>query len=165
MTLTEIKTGSTVFVDSNIFIYHFTGVSDECSEFLERCERGELTGVTGMNVILNVLHCLMMVEAVRKDLVKPPHVAAKLSREPRLLKHLNDYFVNTESIREMNISIKPLAFDTLVNSHVSRLVSGLMINDSIIIAGMKQERIKLLATGNRSFEQVKEIRVRIPGDI
>ena len=30
MKLSEIKAGSEIFVDSNIFIYHFTGVSDEC---------------------------------------------------------------------------------------------------------------------------------------
>ena len=39
MKLDEIKTGSEVFIDANIFIYHFTGVSDECGDFLNRCEQ------------------------------------------------------------------------------------------------------------------------------
>jgi len=60
MKLDEIKTGSEVFVDSNIFIYHFTGVSDECGNFLNRCEQGDLTAITSVNVILEVLHRLII---------------------------------------------------------------------------------------------------------
>ena len=63
-------------------------------------------------------------------------------------------FINTEKIQDMGIAIKPLLFETLIHSHVVRLTSGLMINDSIIVASMKQDRIKLLATSDRSFEPV-----------
>jgi len=165
MKLTEIETGSKVFVDSNIFIYHFTGASDECSNFLERCERGKLHATTTVSVVREVLHCLMIVEATRNDLVQPPDVADKLRKSPQTVKFLNEYFINTEKIQYMNIAIKPVLFDTIINSHVVRLSSGLMINDSIIVAGMKQERINLLATGNRSFEQVNEIQICTPQDI
>ncbi len=110
MKLSKIKTGSEIFVDSNIFIYHFTGVSDECSDFLSRCERGELISMPSVNVILDVFHCLMMVEAVRKNLVKPPNVVKKLSRAPQKLKRLNEYFINTEEIQDMGIAINPLTF-------------------------------------------------------
>ena len=165
MKLTEIKTGSDIFVDSNIFIYHFTGVSDECSNFLSRCERGELIAMTTVNVILEVLHRLMMVEAIRKNLVKPPNVVKKLSKAPQKLKRLNEYFINTEKIQDMGIAIKPLIFATIVKSHMVRLASGLMVNDSIIIASMKQEGVKLLATNDKAFKKVDEIHVCTPEDI
>ncbi|MCP4680714.1 MAG: type II toxin-antitoxin system VapC family toxin [Desulfobacterales bacterium] len=84
MKLAEIKAGSEIFIDSNIFIYHFTGVSDECSNFLGRCERGELIAMTSVNVILEVLHRLMMVEAVRKNLVKPPNIIKKLRARAKI---------------------------------------------------------------------------------
>ena len=99
-----IKTGSGIFIDSNIFVHHFTGVSDECSGFLSRCKRGELTGMTSVNVILEVLHRLMMVEAVRKNLVKLPNVVKKLSGALQRLKRLNEYFINTEKIQDMGIA-------------------------------------------------------------
>ena len=165
MKLTEIKTDSEIFVDSNIFIYHFTGVSDECSDFLSRCERGDLIAMTTVNVILEVLHRLMMVEAVRKNLVKPPNVVKKLSKAPQKLKRLNEYFINTEKIQDMGITIKPLIFETIVKSHMVRLGSGLMVNDSVIIASMKQEGVKLLATNDKAFEKVDEIHVCTPEDI
>ncbi len=165
MKLTEIKAGSEIFVDSNIFIYHFTGVSDECSDFLGRCERGKLIAMTSVNVILEVLHRLMMVEAVRKNLVKPPNVMKKLSKAPQKLKRLNEYSENTEKIPDMGVAIKPLIFETIIKSHVVRLTSGLMVNDSVIIASMKQEGVKLLATNDKAFEKVDEIDVCAPEDI
>ena len=68
--LPELLTGQTIFIDANIFIYHFTGLSQECSSFLERCERGDLWGITGVHILLEVLHRLMMIEAVTKKLVE-----------------------------------------------------------------------------------------------
>jgi predicted nucleic acid-binding protein len=40
-----------------------------------------------------------------------------------------------------------------------------MVNDSVIIASMKQERVKLLATNDKAFEKVREIHVCTPEDI
>ena len=70
MRLTEVETGSTIFLDANIFIYHFTGIRDECINFPDRGGRGQLAAITTVIVILEVLHSLMMVEAIRKDLIK-----------------------------------------------------------------------------------------------
>ena len=165
MKLSEIERDSEVFVDSNIFIYHFTGVSDECSDFLNRCERGDFTAVTSVNVILEVLHRLMMVEAVRKNLAKPPNVAKKLNKAPQKLKRLNEYFINAEKIPDMGIVVKPMTFPTIIKSHTVRLACGLMVNDSLVVASMQEEGIHLLATSDKAFERVDEIDVCSPGDV
>jgi len=44
--LPELPAGQTVFIDANIFIYHFTGLSRECSRFLERCAWGDPCGIS-----------------------------------------------------------------------------------------------------------------------
>lgn len=44
MTLAELLDGDSVFVDANVFIYHFGGRSLACKTFLERCARRELLG-------------------------------------------------------------------------------------------------------------------------
>ena len=46
-----------------------------------------------------------------------------------------------------------------------RLASGLMVNDSVIIASMRQEGIKALVTNDNRFEKLDEIHVYTPGDI
>ena len=165
MKLNEIKTGSEVFIDANIFIYHFTGVSDECSDFLNRCEQEDLTAITSVNVILEVLHRLMMIEAVKKKMVKPPNIVKKLSKDPSKVKRLNEYFVNTQKISEMGIEIKPVTIETMFKSQMVRLAYGLMVNDSVIAASMQEEEIKLLATNDTAFEIIDEIIVCNPGDV
>ena len=165
MRLDEIKAGSEVFIDANIFIYHFTGVSDECSDFLNRCEEGDLTAITSVNVILEVLHRLMMVEAVKKKMVKPPNIVKKLSKDPSKVKKLNEYFVNTQKISEMGIEIKPVSMETMIKSQMVRLGYGLMVNDSVIAASMQEEGIKLLATNDTGFETIDEIIVCSPDDV
>ena len=46
MRFDELGDGSTIFIDANIFIYHVTGVSSECSQFRKRCEEGKVQGIT-----------------------------------------------------------------------------------------------------------------------
>src|SRR5713101_8371154 len=101
MKIKEIKTGETVFIDANIFIYHFTGVSEESTLFLRRCEEGELTGVTGMNTLIEVLHRLMMIEAVAKGFVKPGNVVRKLKNKPDIVKKLTEHQTHALSIMDI----------------------------------------------------------------
>jgi len=165
MKLDEIKTGSEVFIDANIFIYHFTGVSEACGLFLNRCEQGDLTAITSVNVILEVLHRLMMVEAVKKNLVKPPNIVRKLNESPEKIKGLNDYFLNTQKINEMGIEIRPVTFETVIKSQMVRMAYGLMVNDSVIAASMQEEGLRFLATNDTGFEKVDDILVYRPEDV
>jgi len=82
MRLEEIAPEESVFIDSNIFIYHFTGTSEECSHFLSRCERKDLSGVTSTNVLLEVLHRLMLIEAVNKKLLAPLILLRNFKKNP-----------------------------------------------------------------------------------
>ncbi|MBM4386348.1 MAG: type II toxin-antitoxin system VapC family toxin [Deltaproteobacteria bacterium] len=165
MKLTDIEPGSEVFIDANIFIYHFTGVSQECTDFLCRCEEGDLSGMTSVNVFLEVLHRLMMVEAVKKRLAKPPDIVRKLQRNPEKIKQLNEYFFNAGRISEMGIEIKPLSFDTVAKSQILRSGYGLMVNDSIVAACMQDEGIGILATNDDGFSKIEWLTVHKPGDL
>ena len=69
MILAELRDGDRVFIDANIFIYHFGGRSPQCKTFLERCARREPLGYTATPVLAEVLHRLMVAEAITKGLV------------------------------------------------------------------------------------------------
>ena len=49
MTLADLEEGSAVFIDADVFIYHFAGASGECRALLERCETREVHGSTRWN--------------------------------------------------------------------------------------------------------------------
>lgn len=165
MKLDSLKAKSTVFIDANIFIYHFTGVSDESSFFLSQCESGMFNGVTSANVIFEVLHRLMMVEAVQKRLVHPPNLVTKLKKHPEKIKQLHDYFANTQKIEQMGILIRPISATIILKSQNNRIRYGLMVNDSIIVTIMEEEGISYLATKDKGFHSVAGITVLSPQDI
>jgi predicted nucleic acid-binding protein len=163
--LPELPAGQTVFIDANIFIYHFTGLSQECSGFLERCERGDLWGITAVHILLEALHRLMMIEAVTKGLVTSGNVARKLRKKPNVVKQLADYQTQTEAILEMGIEVVGLTSDFLKSSYPYRCRDGLLVNDSLTTAVMEAEGILDLATANCDFTRVEELRVYRPMDL
>lgn len=59
MRLDDLPPAPSVFIGANIFIYHFTGASEECTRFGRRCEAGELAGVASVSVLREVLRRLM----------------------------------------------------------------------------------------------------------
>ncbi len=165
MRLSEIQAEETIFIDTNIFVYHFTGVSDESTLFLKRCENGELAGVTGMNILIEVLHRLMMVEAVINGFVRPGNVVKKLKKKPDIVKKLTRYQTQTLSIMDMGITVLPLARETIQSSFRFREECGLLVNDSFTAAMINLVGMVNLATMDKDFERVEGVRVYSPQDI
>jgi len=69
MKLDALADGERIFLDANILIYHFTGVSPECRRLLQRCEGKTVEAFTGTHIVLEVLHRLMIIEAFNKKLI------------------------------------------------------------------------------------------------
>ncbi len=82
MRLDEIATGSTVFIDANIFVYHFLGQSNECTGLLLRCAREEMAGLNSVCVFLEALHRLKWVGGVQGWPVSPCHRVRQPHRRP-----------------------------------------------------------------------------------
>ncbi|MBM2832908.1 MAG: PilT-like protein [Candidatus Brocadiaceae bacterium] len=118
MKLNDLKAGENVFIDANIFIYSFGAQSVECRELLLRCAKKELTGYTSTSVISEVLHRLMVAEALQKG------------------------FINEKNKEE-----------------------GLLTNDSILVATMKELRLLNLATNDNDFDRIKWLYIYKPSDM
>lgn len=166
MNLSDIESGSKVFIiDANIFIYRFIRASNECSEFLSRCEQGDIYGLTSEDVVLDILHRLIMIEAVRKKLAVPPNIVKKLQKQPSNIRLLNEYFINTKKIIDMGIKVNPISMETVLISQSARLSHGPMINDSLIIASMQESGISSLATNDKKLAEIEGLFVYTPSDV
>ena len=165
MTLDKLAPATPVFIDANIFIYHFTGASEECTRFLNRCEARELAGITSVSVLLEVLHRLMMVEAVRNRAVRPPKVLEKLRKRPEVVRALSEYYVNTMKIPEMGISVRSLPEEVLAASQRVRREHGLLVGDSLLLAVMREGGVRTLATHDADLGKIEEITVAVPADV
>jgi predicted nucleic acid-binding protein len=88
MRLVDLRDGDSVFIDANIFIYHHGGRSAACKTVLERCARRELAGYTSTSVLAEVLHRLMVAEAIQMGLVTARTAVKQLKEDPELVKRL-----------------------------------------------------------------------------
>jgi predicted nucleic acid-binding protein len=91
MKLEDVPAGTTIFVDANILIYHFSGLSLECQAFLQRCESRQVDAYTGAHIVLEVMHRLMMLEALQKGFITGGQPARRLKEHPEIVKGLQAY--------------------------------------------------------------------------
>jgi predicted nucleic acid-binding protein len=165
MTFEAIEEGSAVFIDANVFIYHFVGASPQCTALLARCESRQLRGATSALVAAEVCHRLMTIEAVQRKLVSPANVVRKLAARPDLARQLVTYEAAVESIPSMGVEVSPLTEETLMHGLRLQRRYGLLTNDSLIVATMLRLGFRLLATADRRLTAVHEIETAGPTDL
>ncbi len=165
MTFDAIEDGSSLFVDANVFVYHFTGLSPECTSLLSRCEASELRGSTSAVIVAEVCHRLMMIEAVGRKLVSAGNVARKLARRPEVVRQLAAYEASVEAIGLMGIEVVALTGATVVQGLRVQKRYGFLTNDSLLIATMLDQGVRLLASADRRLAVSNEIEVSVPTDL
>lgn len=165
MTFSELLNGDRVFIDANIFIYHFSGFSLECKALFDRIFRKELVAYTSTSVLAEVLHRLMIAEAIDKGYISPNQPAKKLKKHPEIIRKLSDYNRDVAKISTMNIEVLNSTRLSLERSAHIRETVGLLTNDSLILATMKEMSLTKLATNDQDFERINWVDVYTPTDI
>lgn len=165
MRLDEIPSGTRVFVDSTIFIYHFTGASEACRDFLARCEASELDALTSSLVVAEVAHRLMAIEAVAEGMVTPGNVAAKLRDRPEVVRRLRKYQEEVEKIPLMSVDVVAVESGTLLRSADVRSRHGLLVNDSLVVTSALDHGAVALASSDRDFATLEELQWFSPRDL
>jgi predicted nucleic acid-binding protein len=165
MRLDEIPEGERIFVDANILIYHFSGVSPESRAFLQRCERKQVEAFTGIHILLEVTHRLMVLEALHKGVISGGQPARRLKEQPALVKRLSDYNRSVRQIPRLGIRVRAVTLPMVRTSEAIRLEAGLMTNDSVTVALMRQMGLTAIATYDADLDSIAGLRVYQPGDI
>jgi predicted nucleic acid-binding protein len=165
MSLADLQDGERVFIDANIFIYHFGGRSLECKVLLERCARRALLGYTSTPVLAEVLHRRMVAEAIATGLVTARTAVRKLRETPEMVKQLTQYQDDVSKIPHMHLTILPLTLDIVQASAEVRKREGLLTNDSFVVACMQEQGLTQLATANGDFDRVSGIEIYKPADL
>jgi predicted nucleic acid-binding protein len=165
MKLEDLPEGSSIFVDANILIYHFSGTSLECQAFLQRCESQQVETFTGVHIVLEVTHRLMMLEALKKGLITGGQPARKLKEQPEIVKVLQVYNQSIQQIPRLNIRVRAVTSAVVRASEAIRVQEGLMTNDSITVALMRHLGLTAIATADADFNNVSDLRVYQPEDI
>lgn len=164
MKFDDLQSGDRLFLDANIFVYHFLGISTECRQLLSRCHLGDLTGVTATFVVSEVMHRLMTAEAVAHGLITSSQVVKKLREHPDIVQQLQLPNHCVPQIEAMNIAIEPLTVSTLTASAIVRQQFGLLTNDSLLVAAMQELNLQKLATLDQDFIRVSGLFIYQPTD-
>ena len=165
MTIEELPAGDPIFLDANIFIYHFAGLSTDCTELLLAIERKRLSGVTSTVVLAEVCHRRMIADAVEQHNLQPRNAVRKLKENPDLVKTLSSYQDDIRNIPEMGIRIQPVLLQDILKSEKERQDYGLLTNDSINLALLRRLQLRYLATCDRDFERIDDIKIWKPNDL
>ena len=164
-TLSQIPLGSKVFIDANIFIYHFGGdgnISDACTEFLLRVEERDVEAFTSTIILSEVLHRLMIVEAIEKYELPLRGIVRYLKEHPDIVMTLEKYSIAPEKIYQMNVAILAVTLQDFLGSRGIRDSYGLLTNDSTSVSIMERFGITDIATNDSDFERVSGVRIWKP---
>ena len=166
MFLSELKDGVSIFIDANIFIYHFwkeSTFNSASSDFLDRVERGKIHGITSTAVIQEATHRMMILEAVSMlPHVKPRDMAKYLKDTPEVVKKLVNHQSIPSKIASFNVKTISLDIDTLARSQQMKGRYGFLSNDALSVQIMEDARINNLASNDFDFERVSFIQFYRP---
>lgn len=168
MTLWQIPSATEIFVDANIFVYHFSGPTDltpACSGFLRRIEDRDLVGFTSLIVAAEALHRLMIIEATEVLQIEARRAVRYLKQHPAEARKLSRHLVVPERIQAMGVSILSPTTDDLHASQEFKLAFGYLTNDAINLAVMKRHRLAHIATNDADFERVEYLKVWKPSPV
>ena len=162
--LDSIPHGLGVFVDANILVYALLNQSTQCLRFLNMCSQGSVAALTTTHVINETTHRLMIYEAYNKGIITKA-TAAALKVKPHEIKGLQHYWTQIELIFDLGIQIVDVHREVLLEAQRVRLASGLMTNDSIVVAVMHMHAISTLASADADFDLVAGLVRYAPDDL
>ena len=162
--LPNLPDRSFVFIDSNVFIYALTAQSTQCRRLFERCLREEVTGIALYETVNEVTHRFMIAEALSKGLITAGGARA-LRNKFQQIPTLTDYWANTQRMLALNLLFMPVNEPIIRNAQTVRQEAGLLTNDSIIVACMREYGLSFLASNDSDFERVRDITVFKPTDL
>ena len=94
--------------------------SPACSAFLQRVEDGVLRGLTSTVVLIEVLHRLMILEAVGSLRLHPREATRYLKGHPEHVKSLHVHHRVPERIRQMGVEVVSVGLEEIEQSHEAK---------------------------------------------
>ena len=160
--LEEIPSRTKIFVDSNIFIYHFLGSSESCTDFLERAETEDIDAHTSTIVLAEVMHRLMVAEVIEKYDVEPRGAIRFLKENPEVIPTLEKCENAMEKIPQFGVKVLLVTVEAIFQSRELRRQYLLMTNDSLNLYVMRSNQLYDIATNDGDFERVEWLKVWKP---
>jgi predicted nucleic acid-binding protein len=157
VTFADIPSGSSVFLDANILVYHF--VPDPvfgplCRDLLDRISQREVSGLTSSHVLTNVAHRLMTIEATAKFGWPMKGIAYRLQQRPADLQTLTDFRQSVEDVPTFGVQVLSVQLSHVVSAAELSQQHGLLSGDALLVAVMQSHGLTHLASHDADFDRV-----------
>jgi predicted nucleic acid-binding protein len=157
MIFADLQAGDAVFVDANIFVYAFgpdPTWGPACDQLLDRIDQQDLRGSTSADVLSDVAHRLMALEACATLGWPAAGVARRLKQHPAEVQRLARYRQALDEIAMIGIQVLPVT-----GAQVSRAADfsrqyGLLSGDGLLVAVMQDHALTHLASHDSDFDRV-----------
>lgn len=168
--LASLPSGTHVFVDTNIFTYHYRGKSVSCSAFVRRIAREDVFAYVNFQVLSDLLHKLMLTEALSKGIIAKllaAQLKQRLQAKRALAERLVDYQTQFEDTLRIGLRVLPLSSRLLVNTRAERVAYGLLTGDSLHLGCMNRREPVLadIATHDGDFDHIPSVTMWNPMDV
>jgi predicted nucleic acid-binding protein len=160
MTLDQVPTGARIFVDSNILVYHFQphpSFGPSCHRLLERIERQDIEGFTSTNLLGELAHRLMVIEAGALPGWAGGRVLNRLKQQPGVVKQLILFQTAVESVLQSRIQVFPVPPVLVSTAATLSRQHGLLTTDAVILTLMQAQGLTHLASHDAHFDSVPGI--------
>jgi predicted nucleic acid-binding protein len=155
MTLDQVPAGVPVFVDSNILVYHFEPhptFGPACHRLLERIERQDIQGFTSTNLLGELAHRLMVIEAGALPGWVGGKVLNRLKQQPGVVKQLTLFQVAVESVLQSRIQVLTVPAALMSTAATISRQHGLLTTDAIILALLQAHGLTHIASHDGHFD-------------
>jgi predicted nucleic acid-binding protein len=160
MILADLAAGDSVFVDANIFVFHFgpdPAYGPPCGQLVQQIQNQRLRGFTSTHVLAEVSHRLMVLEASTLAGWVAGKVKRRLKQQPGAVKQLTQFRSAIETILRSQIHVFTIGPALFADAVVLSQQHGLMTNDALILAVMQTNGLSKIASEDADFDRVPGI--------
>ena len=160
--LRDVPVGSSIFVDTNILVYHL--LEDElygtnCRDFLKRVETGSLVAFSSPIVVSETLFIYLRAWVIQNKKIAPKRVLRYLKRHRAVLQEVD--FHKPLALLAL-LRVLPVNKDIMQNSYGLMTRYQLLPADSIEASLIQRHRLPALATRDDDFDHVDGLDVYKP---
>ena len=160
MTLADLASGESVFVDANTFVYACAPDPQwgpACLGLLDRIERNDLQGFTSTHVLSDVAHRLMTLEACVVLGWPYKGIAQRLQQHGDQIQQLIRFRQAIDNLVGTGIHFIPIDARHISAATEASQLHGLLSGDALTVVLMREQNITNLASHDTDFDRVAGI--------
>lgn len=165
MNLSQIPQGELVVLDANKVIYAVHEVSSQCQQIFRRSAEHDISCIMPSQQFAEVMHRLMIAEAIDNNWISGSNPARKLSEKPERIKALHRYEQALKDLLAIGIILQPVVREDFILALSLQRQFGLMSNDSLLVACAQRMRCQSIASSDKRLREVRDIVVYEPDDL